>query len=80
MRGRYMAAFGMTISLPTAVGPLAAGIILDNYEPRLLWGVAAAVCAAAAGAFYGLHRKLRRDPRFHAVPAAPPAGPLMLEA
>ena len=74
MRGRYMAAFGLTISVPTAIGPLAAGIILDNYQPRLLWAVASAVCAVSAAAFYALHRKLRRDPRFsRAFPASPPS-------
>jgi MFS family permease len=80
MRGRYMAAFGLTISVPTAIGPLAAGIMLDHYEPRLLWGVASAVCAVSAAAFYALHRKLHRDPRFHAAPETSPAAPLALEA
>lgn len=80
MRGRYMAAFGLTISVPAAVGPLAAGIILDNYRPRWLWAVASAVCAVSAAAFYALHRKLRRDPRFHAVAAAPAAAPIVVEA
>ena len=37
MRGRYMAAYGLCISVPAAIGPAAAGIVLDNYNPNLLW-------------------------------------------
>ena len=38
MRGRYMAVFGLSISVPAAIGPLAAGIVLDNYhaEPAVV--------------------------------------------
>ena len=35
MRGRYMAVFGLSVSVPSALGPLAAGIVLDNHEPNL---------------------------------------------
>lgn len=79
MRGRYMAAFGLTISVPAAIGPLAAGIILDNYQPRLLWAVASGVCAVSAGAFYGLHRGLHGDPRFNTAPAVPEQSALAVE-
>jgi MFS family permease len=37
MRGRYMAVFGFTWTIPTAVGPLAAGVIFDNYNPNWVW-------------------------------------------
>ncbi|MDX1435770.1 MAG: MFS transporter [Anaerolineales bacterium] len=37
MRGRYMAVFGLGWSLPTAFVPLLAGIIMDNYNPNLVW-------------------------------------------
>jgi MFS family permease len=37
MRGRYMAVYGFSWIIPTAVGPLAAGIIMDNYNPNWVW-------------------------------------------
>ncbi len=37
MRGRYMAFYGFSWILPTAVGPLAAGLIMDNYNPNWVW-------------------------------------------
>ncbi len=37
MRGRYMAMYGFSWTLPTAVGPLLAGIIMDNYNPDWVW-------------------------------------------
>jgi len=37
MRGRYMAVYGFSWILPTAVGPLAAGLIMDNYNPNWVW-------------------------------------------
>ena len=71
MRGRYMAVFGLSVSLPNALGPLAAGIVLDNYRPNLLWLLSASVCAISAASFYALHLKLGSQPRF--IAAAPHA-------
>src|SRR5687768_15382813 len=62
MRGRYMAVFGLSVSIPNAVGPLAAGIVLDNFEPNLLWYLSALVCAISASLFYGLHLRLGAYP------------------
>jgi len=67
MRGRYMAVFGLSISVPAAAGPLAAGLILDNCAPTLLWFLGAFVCAISATCFYALHLKLGEEKRF--VPA-----------
>lgn len=54
-RGRYMAVSGLAWGLPSIVGPSAAGLILDNFNPYLLWYVAAAISAVAIGGFYLLH-------------------------
>jgi len=54
-RGRYMAVFGISWGLPSIIGPSAAGLILDNFNPYLLWYVAAGISAAAIGGFYLLH-------------------------
>ena len=37
MRGRYLAVFGLAWLVPTATGPLAAGLIMDNFDPRWVW-------------------------------------------
>jgi MFS family permease len=64
MRGRYMAVFGLIWMLPAAIGPGAAGVILDNYNPNLLWYVGAVLCGIAALGFYGLHARLGKQVRF----------------
>jgi len=64
MRGRYMAVFGLVWVVPFAIGPTAAGIILDHYDPNLLWLIGGGLCAAAAGAFYVLHLRLGKHARF----------------
>lgn len=81
MRGRYMALFGLSVSIPAAVGPLAAGVVLDNYRPNLLWNLAAMFCAISASGFYALHVRLGAQPRFTPA-AAGSAGqpPLAMEA
>ena len=78
MRGRYMAVFGLTFSIPSAIGPLAAGIVLDNYRPNLLWYWSAVLCAISATGFYVLHAQLRGDARFG--PAATAGAPLAMGA
>jgi len=65
MRGRYMAIFGLSWAIPATVGPSAAGLILDNYNPNLLWYVGAGICAVAVVSFYGLHLWLGRCERFN---------------
>jgi MFS family permease len=57
MRGRYMAIFGISWSLPFAVGPILAGLVLDNYDPLWLWYFAGAIGMLAAFGFLALHRR-----------------------
>jgi MFS family permease len=64
MRGRYMAVFGLSWALPATVGPSAAGLILDNFNPNLLWYLGAGICAFAVLCFYILHLWLGKDSRF----------------
>ncbi|MFH1928582.1 MAG: MFS transporter [Chloroflexota bacterium] len=59
MRGRYMAFFGLAWTIPAAVGPWAAGIILDNYDPNWVWYAGGIICAVAAAGFYLLHLATR---------------------
>jgi len=62
MRGRYMAIFGFSYGVPFAIGPLLAGAIMDNVDPRWLWYLAGCVGALGAFAFLLLHPLLKRKP------------------
>jgi MFS family permease len=64
MRGRYMAVYGLAWTIPATIGPSAAGLIIDNYNPNLLWYVGAGICAFAVLSFYGLHLWLGKCDRF----------------
>lgn len=68
MRGRYMAVFGLAWSIPAMIGPAAAGVILDNYNPNLLWYIGGLLCVVAAIGFYGLHLWLGKQKRFAPAP------------
>ena len=64
MRGRYMAVFGLTWMIPATLGPGSAGVILDNYNPNLLWYIGGLLCLVSAFAYYGLHLRLGSQKRF----------------
>lgn len=72
MRGRYMAMFGFTWAIPATIGPGAAGYILDNYNPNLLWFIGGALCIISALSFYALHLRLGQQSRFIPTPEAAP--------
>jgi MFS family permease len=57
MRGRYMAFFGFSWIIPGMIGPLLAGLIMDNTDPRWLWYAAGLLGAAAASVFALLNRR-----------------------
>jgi MFS family permease len=67
MRGRYMAVYDLGWTIPATIGPAAAGLILDNYNPNILWYLGGALCALAAFSFYALHLWLGSQSRF--IPA-----------
>ena len=69
MRGRYMAIYDLGWTIPATLGPAAAGLILDHYNPSLLWYIGGALCAVAALSFYAMHLWLGRQPRFRPAPA-----------
>jgi MFS family permease len=55
MRGRYMAMFGFSWTIPIAIGPLLAGLIMDNYDPNWVWYAASIVAVIAVGGYLWLH-------------------------
>jgi MFS family permease len=67
MRGRYMAVYELSGKLPAAVGPAAAGVVLDSFNPVLLWYLGAFLCAISALGFYMLHVSIGGEARFNAV-------------
>jgi len=54
MRGRYMAVFGYARVLTSTVGPLFAGLLMDNGDPRWLWYACGLLGLIGAGAFMWL--------------------------
>ena len=62
MRGRYMAIYGMSWSLPIAVGPLMAGLVMDNGDPRLLYWGSGLLGLLATAAYLGLDSQMREEP------------------
>ncbi|MEW6567918.1 MAG: MFS transporter [Chloroflexota bacterium] len=63
MRGRYMAVFGLSWGVPAAVGPWAAGLVLDNYNPNWVWYLAGMLSALAAASFLALDLRRRARER-----------------
>ena len=61
MRGRYMAVFGFGWAIPQAIGPLLAGLIMDNADPRWVWYAAGIVGLVGAMAFVLLQRRAERS-------------------
>lgn len=60
MRGRYMAVFGFSWIIPTAVGPLLAGMVIDNFNPNWVWYGAGILGVIAALGFFMLASRASR--------------------
>ena len=57
MRGRYMAAFQIGRQSAAAIGPLVAGVILDNYNPHWLWYGGGLICVTVAAGYVVLNKR-----------------------
>ena len=57
MRGRYMAIFGFSWGLPFMVGPLLAGLVLDNLNPNYWWYAVGLIGLLATLGFLYLQRR-----------------------
>ena len=73
MRGRYMAASGFSWSAASMVGPWAAGLIMDNYDPNLVWKISGIISLLAVAGFIGLYLKTRRAAIFRNAAEKPDA-------
>jgi len=67
MRGRYMAVSGLSWAIPSTIGPAAAGYVLDNYNPNLLWYIGGILCGLSVLAYYFLHLRLGNRQEFSPV-------------
>lgn len=72
MRGRYMAFFSLAWSLPSSIGPWAAGMILDHYNPNLVWYAGGIISAIAVMGFVSLNLALHKQKRFEPQPKDSP--------
>ena len=70
MRGRYMAVFGFSWTIPNAIGPLMAGVVMDNYNPNWVWYGAGIFMLISAGIFTYL--QLKSSSRFDLSTKAEP--------
>jgi MFS family permease len=59
-----MAIFGFTWAVPSMIGPWAAGLIFDYYNPNYVWYIGGVLCVIAILAFYVLHVQLGSKPKF----------------
>src|SRR5215216_4651265 len=62
MRGRYNFIYGNSWGISFAVGPYLAGLIMDNYDPNLLWYACGIIGIIAVLGFLALHRTLQTKP------------------
>jgi len=51
MRGRYMAVYGFSWIIPMAIGPLLAGLIMDNADSRWVWYASMLVGLVSTGIY-----------------------------
>jgi MFS family permease len=61
MRGRYMAVYGFSWVIPMAFGPLLAGLVMDNFNPALVWYLGGIIGLVAAAAFYFLELRVGKS-------------------
>jgi MFS family permease len=62
MRGRYMAVHALAWRIPATVGPWAAGVVMDRYDPNWVWYLGGIFCAVAITGFGLLHMRTRPAP------------------
>lgn len=66
MRGRYMAAFGYSWTIPNTLAPTLAGLVMDNFDPNIIWYLAGILSLLSAFVFLFLFMRTRN--RFQKEP------------
>ena len=57
-RARYISVFGLSWGIASAIGPLAAGIVIDNYNPNWIWFGGFLLCGGTSLIYLLLHSKV----------------------
>ncbi len=70
MRGRYMAFFGLSWMIPNSVASFLAGLVMDNFQPHMVWVLTGLLSVVAMAAFTLLYLRTRQRPGV-GVPASP---------
>jgi MFS family permease len=60
MRARYVAVERFNWIIAQSLGPLAASVIMDRFDPRWVWYGCGILCAISIAGFYGLHLRVGR--------------------
>lgn len=68
-RARYMAFYGFSWAVPFAIGPLLAGLIMDNTDPRWVWYASGLLGLASTSVYLAMH--LWQERRRRAAAQAP---------
>jgi MFS family permease len=55
MRARYVATERLNFIIAQSLGPLAAGAVMDRFDPRWVWYGCSFICAISIFGFYMLH-------------------------
>jgi hypothetical protein len=50
-----MAAYSLTWAIPNAIGPTAAGLIMDNYNPDWVWYIGGIILTVAMIGYLFMH-------------------------
>jgi predicted MFS family arabinose efflux permease len=58
-----MAIYGYTFTVASMTGPFMAGLVIDNYDPRILWYFAGFVGMLAMMIFLFLYRQMKTEPK-----------------
>jgi len=61
-----MAVFSLAWALPASFGPWAEGLVLDNYDPNIVWYAVGIICFIAVLGFLLLNQSTKK--RFAALP------------
>jgi MFS family permease len=57
MRGRYLAVFGFAYTIPFAVGPVIAGLVMESFDPRWVWWGGFILGMIGVGGYLALHAR-----------------------
>ncbi|MQC27318.1 MAG: MFS transporter [Chloroflexi bacterium] len=61
MRGRYLAIFGFAYAIPFGIGPIVAGLVMENSDPRWVWWGGGIICVIGVVGYLLLHTRVNEQ-------------------